>query len=319
MSGSLRTRYINARLVLCLVSFAGGLFAGQAGWPFAWAFGFALALLGLLRWPRAVGLLLTLLFCLGALFTSSLKPAAAPALQRVVTETFVSSAEEAQLWSGLETLKVRNAIGDIDVSGGAALHLEARYRYRRGGEVPKALLSAFEAGVLSFTGVEPAWLQARQRELEARLRARVPRRVALELSGRRGDVSAQRLASVRIETNLGDIRVREIAGPVVASTDVGEIVVTEAEGGIEVNTKVGDLWLEPLSARAPVLAQTDTGDITLILPQATDARVIASSLSGDLPPDMTRRSATEAEQTFGRGTQLIVLKTRIGSVRVVRH
>lgn len=313
-------RHINRQVALSLLALGGGLLLGRVLPPLLWSLGtIALGVYGL--WRRRVGAGLArplLLFFLGALIVAPglLFDVRPPPGEQVTP--FVSTPEQASDWAGVQTLVVRNAAGDVDVLGGESLELEASYRYGSGATIPSALLSSFEAGRLSFTGVEPSLPRELQRGVRARLRARVPRDVALELSGRMGDLSAERLAAVWLDTNIGNIRVREVAGTVIAATDVGDIAVAQAQGGIEAHTQVGDIWLEPLPNAAPVLAQTDTGDITLIVPQGSNARIVASSLSQGLQAGMTRRTPTEGEMTFGSGTQLIVLKTRIGTIRVLR-
>lgn len=323
MAGLLTSRQINRRLAFALLALGSGLLLGRMLPPLIWSLA-ALALGGYLLWQRRharhVGLAwLLLLYLLGALLVTPGRYLGSTPLRGDRVTTYVSTPEQATYWAGLETLVLRNASGDIHVSGGEAVRLEASYRYARNAAIPPALLTSFAAGSLSFTGVEPSLPLSARRGLRARLEASVPRGVVLELSGRMGDVSAERLEAVRLDTNIGDIRVREVAGPVVVATDVGDVAVSQAEGGIEVHTQVGDVWLEPNSDQAPVLAQTDIGDITLIVPPNSNARIIASSQSRGLPEDVTRRTPTEGELIFGQGTQPIVLKTRIGTIQVLRR
>lgn len=251
----------------------------------------------------------------GLLVGSFLLPGRASAVEAVTH--YRSTPQQGEAWAGVERLVVRNSAGPLEVSGGEALELSVRYIHSALAQVPGALLSSYAAGRLDFTGVEPALPQGARRGLRAQLLARVPRRVALEFSGRMGDVSAKRLSAVRVHTNLGDVSVSDVSGPVVVSTDVGDVVVAAAGGATEVNTRVGDIWLEPEPGSAPLFAQTDTGNITLVLPPNADVRVIATSLSRGLPPGWGRQSSTRGERVFGQGTRFVVLETRIGKVNVV--
>lgn len=321
MAGLPTSRQINLWLARVLLAFGGGLLLGRVLPPLLWSLG-AIALGGYLLLRRRGGgwARWLLFFLLGALIVAPGRYLGSPTLPRgdQVTD-YVSTSAQATAWAGAETLVVRNSSGDIEVSGGEAIRLEASYRYGSKATIPSALLTSLEEGRLRFTGVEPSLPLEQRQGVRARLQASVPRGVALELTGRMGDVSAERLAAVQLHTNIGDIRVHEVTGPVIAGTDIGDVAVSRAAGGIEVQTQVGNVWLEPLSDSAPVLAQTDVGDITLIVPPASNARIVASSLSGGLPAGITRRTPTEGELSFGRGTQPIVLKTRIGTIRVLRQ
>lgn len=319
MSRSLTSQRRVGQLGAWLLGLGGGLLLGRFLPLFLPSLGLLALGAYLLQRPersRRVPVQGSLLFLLGAVLVVPFSLPSAPQAGPQVTH-FVTTSEQARAWASVRRLVVRNSAGDVEVSGGELLRLEAIYRHGSEAQVPAELLSTYAAGRLSFTGLEPALPQEARRGVQAQLRVGAPRRVALALTGRMGDVSAERLASVQIETNIGDISVREVAGTVIASADVGDVVVSEVRGGTEVNTRVGDLWLEPTPGAAPVLAQTDVGDITLILPRNADARVIATSLSRGLPPNMTRRSPTEGERVFGRGTQLIVLETRIGKVKII--
>lgn len=283
-----------------------------------------LVLLGvwLARWPRRQGWLLALV--LGGLLASPLRPSPESVSGGVQVRRYVSTAAQAQAWAGVQAVSVRNSDGTITVSGGGLPRLRASYRWAGdAGDIPQAvpdaLLTEFANRRLSVTGLEPGWPQADRQGVQAELYVQVPRRSRLEVSGRRGDVSATDLASAHIDTNLGDITLSEVAGTVVALTDVGNVLISGAGGGAQAQTQVGDIWLEPDVSTAPVLAKTDVGDIALVLPRDADVRVQATSVSRGLPAAMTRLSPTQGELVLGRGTQLIVLETRVGEISIVQR
>ena len=308
--------------------FGFGLFGFGAGLLVAHSFPVALwpTLLGLLalwlaRWPRRQEWLVALL--LGGLLASPLRSSPEPVGGGVRVRNYVSTAAQAQAWAGVRTAVVRNSDGPITALGGGLPRLRASYRWTGAAGatpqgVPDDLLTDFAARRLSVTGLEPGWPSAARRGVEAELHVEVPRHSRLVVSGRRGDVTAHGLASVHIDTNLGDVALSDIAGAVVALTDIGNVLITDAGAGVEAQTQVGDIWLEPSVSTAPVLAKADVGDIALVLPRDADVRVQATSVSKGLPKAMTRLSPTQAELVLGRGTQLIVLTTRVGEISIVQ-
>ena len=278
------------------------------------------------RWPQpGVGLLAATFGVIAAIplaqpFVQTLEPATKPS---AFTRAVSSTPQQVQTWRGVEQLSVRNTDGDMIITGGP-WRLRARYRWgTQVTGVPDELLTAQRGQTLDFTGLEPSWDQRPLRAANAQLRARVPRRVALSVDARSGDVTARNLASVRVNTNLGSVTLSGIAGAAVALTDVGNVFVSDTGGGIEAKTLMGDIWLEPRpdagGAAAPILAEADVGDIALLLPPGSDARIMATSVSRQLPENFRRLSPTEGELVLGRGSRLIVLKTRVGAIRVVER
>ena len=304
---------------------AAGLLLGWRAPLLLWPGALALIALWLGRWPRpGVWLLAATFGVLAAVpFAGRFGPTGKPS---VFVREVSSTPQVAAAWRGVEQLLVRNTDGNITVTGGSAWRLRAHYRW--GAQVtgvPDGLLTARRGQTLDFTGLEPTWKQTPLRAASAQLRAGVPRRVALSVDARKGDVTARNLASAHVNTNLGDVTLSGIAGAAVALTDVGNVFVSDAGGGIEARTLMGDIWLEPRSselsegAGAPILAQADVGDIALLLPPNTDARITATSVSRQLPENFKRLSPTEGELVLGRGSRLIVLKTRVGAIRVVQQ
>ena len=298
-----------------------GLLLGWRAPLLLWPGALVLVALWLGRWPRPGVWLLAATFgvMLVSPFAGTLEPTGKPS---AFVRNVSSTPQAAQTWRNVEQLSVRNTDGDITVTGGNAWRLRARYRW--GAQVtgvPDALLTAQRGQTLDFTGLEPAWDQTPLRAASAQLRAGVPRRVALSVDARSGDVTARNLASAHVNTNLGNVTLSSIAGAAVALTDVGNVLIADAGGSIEAKTLMGDIWLEPRPSDgppAPILAQADVGDIALLLPPGTDARIMATSVSRQLPKNFKRLSPTESELVLGQGSRLIVLKTRVGAIRVVQ-
>ena len=320
---SLGLRVIVGLLLGVTVGLLLGWYAPLLLWPVALVF----VAVWLGRWPRPGGWLLAatlgvvVVIPFAQIFAQTRAPVTKPgAFARAVSST----PREAQAWTGVRRLTVRNTNGNITVTGGGPWRLRAHYRWgAQASGVPDGLLTARRGQTLAFTGLEPSWDQTPLRAAEAQLRAKVPRRVALSVNARSGDVAARNLASARIDTNLGDVTLVGIAGAAVALTDVGNVFVSDIGGGTEAKTLMGDIWLElrpdASGAAAPILAQADVGDIALLLPPGTDAHIMATSVSRQLPPNFKRVSPTEGELVLGQGSRLIVLKTRVGAIRVVER
>ena len=308
-----------------ILGVAAGLLLGWRAPLLLWPGALVLVALWLGRWPRPGVWLLAATFGVIAvipfaqIFVRTLEPTGKPS---AFVRNVSSTPQAAAAWRAVEQLLVRNTDGNITVTGGNAWRLRARYRW--GAQVtgvPDALLTAQRGQTLDFTGLEPAWDQTPLRAASAQLRAGVPRRVALSVDARSGDVTARNLASAHVNTNLGNVTLSSIAGAAVALTDVGNVFISDAGGSIEAKTLMGDIWLEPRPSDgppAPILAQADVGDIALLLPPGTDARIMATSVSRQLPKNFKRLSPTESELVLGQGSRLIVLKTRVGAIRVVQ-
>lgn len=273
----------------------------------------------LARWPQPQVWLLALAIG-GTLASPFGRPPDADSTGGGETRRYLSTPEQTRAWAGMRTLAIRNSAGDVNVVGGSPPRLRAVYtRAGEVGAIPAALLTEFVGRELHFTGLEPNWPQERTRGVRAALHASVPRRVALKIGGRIGDVMVTGVASARVDTNIGDVTLSAISGTAVALTSVGNVMVAGAGGGIEARTQVGDIWLEPDAGDAPILATADVGDIALVLSNIPNVRVLATSTTRGLPAGMTRLSPTRGELVLGTGKRLVVLETRIGEISVVRR
>lgn len=297
-----------------------GLLLGRFAPLLLWPAALALLAVWLGRWPKPGVWLLAATFSviLVGSFAKTLEPKPSGSQLREVSST----STDAQTWGGVRNLSIRNSDGNISVTGGSSWRLRARYRWgaeARARRIPGELVTAQRGRTLDFTGLEPSWSQGLLRGAEAQLRARVPRATTLSVEARSSDVKAQNLASAHIEINLGDVTLSNVAGAAVAVTDVGNVFMTDVGGGIEAKTLMGDVWLEPRPSPAPILARADVGDIALVLPFGTDARIVATSTSRGLPENFKRVSPTQGELVLGNGSRMVVLTTRVGKISLVQR
>lgn len=136
----------------------------------------------------------------------------------------------------------------------------------------------------------------------------VPRSTSLDVESVNGGVSVRgTTASVTASTVNGGITLREVNGTVRGST---------TNGGIDV-TLSGDRWQgESLDLG------TTNGGITLRVPSGFNARLVASTVHGDIDTDfpltIQGRVGRRVEGTLGSGGPTVRLSTTNGGIRLLR-
>ena len=111
------------------------------------------------------------------------------------------------------------------------------------------------------------------------LRTRGTRGTAVSGDGGSGTVLVQGVREVDVELGSGDIRVRDVSGPVNARTGSGEVtLVRVVVGPVDVDSSSGSISGSGLAG--PVVADTSSGDVALELTRAQG--VHASTSSGDI-------------------------------------
>ena len=106
----------------------------------------------------------------------------------------------------------------------------------------------------------------------------VPRGTTVSGNSGSGDVVVQGVDEVDVELGSGDVRVRDVSGPVDARTGSGEVTLARVAGPVDVESSSGSISGSSLAG--PVLADTSSGDVTLELTRAQ--QVHASTSSGDV-------------------------------------
>jgi DUF4097 and DUF4098 domain-containing protein YvlB len=125
--------------------------------------------------------------------------------------------------------------------------------------------------------VEPAGRKGRSGEVE--IRVRVPAWAALDIRGRRVDVTVRgTTAGVRVRNLSGDIRALDTAGQLDLSSVDGEILVRDARGNVTAGSRGDDVSVT--GARGTVDVRTGSGDLTLDDVESSSVR--AETLDGDL-------------------------------------
>jgi len=106
----------------------------------------------------------------------------------------------------------------------------------------------------------------------------VPRGVTLSGSSGSGTVVVQGVREVDVELGSGDVRVRDVSGPVDARTGSGEVTLVRVVGPVDVESSSGSISGSGLAG--PVVADTSSGDVALELTRPQEIR--ASTSSGDV-------------------------------------
>lgn len=121
-----------------------------------------------------------------------------------------------------------------------------------------------------------------------------------------GDITAHTTrGALHLETEKGDIESTHARGPITAYTDRGAITITDSSNSITAQTARGPITIAcaqiPSTAHLDIRAQK-RGTITLILPEATDAHLVADTTRGiitsDVPVILERHTAVLNSGTY---------------------
>ncbi|NTV64318.1 MAG: DUF4097 domain-containing protein [Oscillochloris sp.] len=134
-----------------------------------------------------------------------------------------------------------------------------------------------------------------------------------------GDVQISRArAGLHVETVSGDVRLAEADGALRAHTISGDLDLQSLRDvQIDLETTSGDV-----QASGALAGQISTisGDVQLRLPDASDLKLIITTVSGDLSSDLDLREAQRARRSLsgslGAGEEALTISTTSGDVVV---
>ncbi len=190
----------------------------------------------------------------------------------------------------------------------------------------------------------------------------VPASMDIELSGVETDMTLTgTTGNISVETSVGAIVIHGGDGFVYAHTSVGDIRIENARGRIEASSSSGDLWVRDVSGevtaetvngnvslvnvdsrqvsartvagaitfngsvhdRGRYRLSTHDGDVTVSIPQGTNATVSVANYQGDFEtqfPVMLRGArGHRVDFTLGDGSATLVLESFTGDVRLLRR
>jgi DUF4097 and DUF4098 domain-containing protein YvlB len=157
----------------------------------------------------------------------------------------------------------------------------------------------------------------------------------VSVSGGRGNITLNSVeGGVTLTGAEGNIALVSVDGDVAVSNSAGVISVQNVDGDIsmegitsdnvEVNTVDGDLhYRGTIRDDGRYFLSTHDGDITIVVPDGTNARVSVSTFSGDLEADFPVTLSGDMDQrsfsfTLGSGKALLEISTFDGVIKLLR-
>jgi hypothetical protein len=158
---------------------------------------------------------------------------------------------------------------------------------------------------------------------------------AVSVQGGRGNTTLNSVeGGVSVEGAEGNIALVSVDGDVIVSRSSGVVSVQNVDGDItldeitsdnvEVNTVDGDLlYRGTIRDDGRYFLSTHDGDITITVPDGTNARVSVSTFSGDLEADFPVTLSGDMDQrsfsfTLGSGKALLEISTFDGTIQLLR-
>lgn len=170
------------------------------------------------------------------------------------------------------------------------------------------------------------WSNNERNDTRVDIVARVPAGLRLDIKTVAGDVFA---AGLRGEIDLasvsGNVELRDGEGDIVEAASVSGDVTLDGVRAREIGAETvsGDVTFDgPINARGLYDFKTLSGNVVLTLPREPDARVSASTFSGNLDSafpvdrDNRRRSRNRFSATWGAGTAQLDLQSFSGNIRI---
>jgi len=138
------------------------------------------------------------------------------------------------------------------------------------------------------------------------------------------EVTVPKQTGLQLESDVGKIRISDIAGRIEAKTDVGEITCREISGDIDLKTDVGEVevvYSKTAPAARDVVISTDVGGIDFTAPPDFSAAVDIATDVGAIKTDkpialMGEISKNRLKGTIGNGEGKLRLTTDVGSIKI---
>jgi hypothetical protein len=147
--------------------------------------------------------------------------------------------------------------------------------------------------------VEPSF-RGRRTLRRGKLRVELPRGSRLDLASMSGDVSAQRIADVRVRTMSGDVKLSGVSR-VDVQTISGDTRIEEAAGPVRLHTVSGSMTVATSGTAPQVEFQSASGSLDWSGACAKDCHLSAETVSGDLRLSLDPKSSFELSYTSHSG------------------
>jgi DUF4097 and DUF4098 domain-containing protein YvlB len=147
--------------------------------------------------------------------------------------------------------------------------------------------------------VEPSF-RGRRTLRHGKLRVELPRGSRLDLASMSGDVSAQRIADVRVRTMSGDVKLSGVSR-VDVQTISGDTRIEDAAGPVRLHTVSGNVTVATSGAAPQVEFQSASGNLDWSGACGKDCHLSAETVSGDLRLTLDPKSSFELSYTSHSG------------------
>lgn len=136
------------------------------------------------------------------------------------------------------------------------------------------------------------------------------------------EIRAPRYAEVRrIELVNGGVEISNLAGDVNAASVNGNVTGEELSGETHLSTVNGNVKLSNITAHDEIELSSVNGSVTLYLPKVVNAKLIASTVHGDIRGDLghgVTHAGSSMDAVLGTGGPRIELGTVNGDIRIRR-
>ena len=204
--------------------------------------------------------------------------------------------------SPVHTLVINDWVGDVQVTGGTGrVSVTERISYRH--QLPPTR-HAVRAGTLTLTGSCPA-----HQPCDIEYHVRIPPATMVRIDDQVGNIRLAALTGqVTVRTRAGGMALRSLSGDVQVSDRAGSISGSDMSSATAtLGTYVGSIDLSFSAAPATVAATTNVGSITLRLPRGEAYTVHASAAVGSIHVTVPQAS---------HSAHSITARTQTGSVTI---
>jgi DUF4097 and DUF4098 domain-containing protein YvlB len=203
----------------------------------------------------------------------------------------------------VRTLVITGHIGDVRVTGGAAVRVSVTQHVVFHGAAP-TIRHRFAAGTLSLTS-----RCAADEDCSVSYDVIVPRATAVRVTDGVGTVRLSALAGqVTVTVDAGQIDLSSLSGQLLATTRAGSIIgqnISSAGASLRVST--GEIDVSFAAPPTSISATNDVGAVILRVPDSVAYHVTTSATVGHI--DVTVTQSTSASRT-------ITASTKIGSITI---
>jgi hypothetical protein len=229
-----------------------------------------------------------------------------------VSSLFTRTRDEVKDFTGtVSRVEVREDVGDVRLRGDAAAGT-ARARAEITDSFSQATWSAkLEGTTLVVTGScrEKSGISLFRCDVDLELA--LPPGTVVRLESDTGDLRVSgAFAGVDVTSSTGDVDVRGTRGPVRVRTNTGDIRGAALEGtAADVETHTGDVRLTFSNRPEVVSARTDTGDVTVTVPDDAKPYAVAADTDvGDVRVDVPNVPGS---------AQRMTVETDTGDIRIL--